>query len=343
MKSDVGVAVPGGSDAPSGMGVSCSAVHTNNALLSGVPKRLRCVVNRAPVLDPIGDKTVNEGSLLEFRISASDPDNDPLSFSAASLPAGSSFNQASRTFSWTPGFGQAGTYRVVFSVSDGVLSDSETIVINVVNVNRAPKIITTPIQELIEPDLDSFSAVYTYDADAIDPDGDNVTFSLSSAPEGATIDQSTGLVTWKPGRRQLGPSLFILVASDGSLSDTQAWTLNVKLPPRINIPRRELFVEQVAIPECIEPGSSETVFVSIENIGLHPLDDFTVTAVAFDPEIRNRIGPFNLDVGEKEERSFLLDVPEDAKPGRYDLRITFSDDFVRRVKHRDFEIRESCR
>ncbi|MCX5711610.1 MAG: hypothetical protein NTY47_00860, partial [Candidatus Omnitrophica bacterium] len=40
------------------------------------------IVNRAPVLDTIGNKTVAENQKLEFVISATDPDNDPLTYSA---------------------------------------------------------------------------------------------------------------------------------------------------------------------------------------------------------------------------------------------------------------------
>ena len=36
-----------------------------------------------------------------------------------------------RTFSWTPTAGQAGSYDVTFTVSDGQLSDSETMTITV--------------------------------------------------------------------------------------------------------------------------------------------------------------------------------------------------------------------
>lgn len=40
-------------------------------------------------------------------ISATDPDNDPLTYSASNLPPGASFNPVTQTFSWTPSFDQA--------------------------------------------------------------------------------------------------------------------------------------------------------------------------------------------------------------------------------------------
>jgi PKD repeat protein len=91
-------------------------------------------INRASILNPIGDKSINAGSLLEFTISASDPDGDHLTYSADNLPAGATFDPATRTFSWTPDYGQEGTYPDVhFEVTDGYLTDTEDITITVIS------------------------------------------------------------------------------------------------------------------------------------------------------------------------------------------------------------------
>jgi VCBS repeat-containing protein len=89
--------------------------------------------NNAPVLNAIGNKTVTEGQLLTFTISAKDPDSDNLTYLASNLPAGATFTSAIRTFAWTPSLGQAGSYpNVHFEVSDGSLTDAENINIDVV-------------------------------------------------------------------------------------------------------------------------------------------------------------------------------------------------------------------
>ncbi|MBI5417296.1 putative Ig domain-containing protein [Candidatus Poribacteria bacterium] len=88
--------------------------------------------NEAPILAPIGNKTVIAGELLQFTISASDPDGDPLTYSASNLPDGASFDSKTRTFTWSPVDTQAGTYNNIrFVVSDGSLIDSEEISITV--------------------------------------------------------------------------------------------------------------------------------------------------------------------------------------------------------------------
>jgi len=75
--------------------------------------------------------------LLSFTVSATDADGDTLTLSAATLPNGASFTDngdGTGYFSWTPNFNQAGSYTVLFSVTDGLLSDDENVVITVNNV-----------------------------------------------------------------------------------------------------------------------------------------------------------------------------------------------------------------
>ncbi len=82
-------------------------------------------VNGAPVFAAGGEsQSVDENRALSFGVAASDPDGDALTYSASGLPAGASFDPATRQFSWTPGYHQAGTYTVTFTASDGTKSYS---------------------------------------------------------------------------------------------------------------------------------------------------------------------------------------------------------------------------
>jgi hypothetical protein len=87
--------------------------------------------NTPPVLTLIGNKSVIENEILNFAISATDDDNDPLSYSVTTPPDGSVFNSDTATFTWTPQTGQSGNYSVTFTVSDGSATDSETVNIKV--------------------------------------------------------------------------------------------------------------------------------------------------------------------------------------------------------------------
>ena len=105
------------------------AAGDTDGLLDVYESRL---TNTPPILAPVGDRAVDEGEQLKLALSATDPDGDELAYSASNLPPGASFDPVSKTFTWTPGPGQAGTYPDgYFEVSDGGASDSEDITITV--------------------------------------------------------------------------------------------------------------------------------------------------------------------------------------------------------------------
>ncbi|MCF7798230.1 MAG: cadherin-like domain-containing protein [Lentisphaeria bacterium] len=80
-------------------------------------------VNDEPVIASLDDQEGEEGSLLEFVVSATDVDGDDLTWTAQNLPSGSNLSDngdGTATFTWTPSYGQAGTYSdVTFIVDDG--------------------------------------------------------------------------------------------------------------------------------------------------------------------------------------------------------------------------------
>jgi hypothetical protein len=66
-----------------------------------------------------------------------------LTYSASNLPAGATFDPATRTFSWTPDYDQAGSYpAVVFSVADAAATDSKSITITVSDNSTPPGFFT---------------------------------------------------------------------------------------------------------------------------------------------------------------------------------------------------------
>jgi hypothetical protein len=191
-------------------------------------------VNRPPVLGAIGNRSVNEGQSLTFTISATDPDDDSLTYSASSLPSGASFNGTSRAFSWTPLFTQAGSYpNVHFQVSDGALTDTEDITITVTNVNRPPVLGAIGNRSVNE------GQTLTFTISATDPDGGTLTYSASSLPSGASFTAATRTFTWTPGYTQAGSySNVHFQVSDGALTDTEDITItvtNVNRPPVLGV------------------------------------------------------------------------------------------------------------
>ncbi len=180
--------------------------------------------NQAPVLNSVGNKTVNEGSTLSFTISGTDADNDALTYSATGLPDGATFNPTTRQFSWPTSFDNlsvARTATATFSVTDGLATDSETITITVANVNRAPVISTIGAQTLTEGDD------FTLVVEASDPDGNSLAYSASNLPQDSVFVALTRSFSWIPGNDQAGTYQVTFSVSDGSLTASQTVSLTV--------------------------------------------------------------------------------------------------------------------
>jgi hypothetical protein len=97
--------------------------------------------NRPPELAPIGNKKIKAGETLTVTISASDPDGDPLAYSARNLPTHAAFIAGTKTFAWTPTQEQVGIHRVRFIVTDNgepFKLDFEEIVITVIPASLPP-------------------------------------------------------------------------------------------------------------------------------------------------------------------------------------------------------------
>ena len=90
--------------------------------------------NSPPVLNAIGNQTVDLGRTLTFKLTATDPNpKDSLAFtiSPLPLPANASLNAMTGVFTFRPRADQVGEIKLTFKVSDGKLQDSEAVAITV--------------------------------------------------------------------------------------------------------------------------------------------------------------------------------------------------------------------
>ena len=84
-----------------------------------------------------------------------------------------------------------------------------------------------PIIESIPDTTAKIDIEYTYEVVATDPDGDTLTYTLSVEPEGMTINEQTGAVSWTPIETQIGEHQVIIEVSDGKDSVSQTFTITV--------------------------------------------------------------------------------------------------------------------
>ena len=184
-------------------------------------------VDTAPVLAPIGNMTVNEGTLLTFVASATDSDIpvETLTFTLdAGAPAGASITPAG-VFNWTPVEADGpGTYTVTIRASDDapVLDDSETIIITVNEADQAPVLSVSTNLTVVELQTLTFTATATDSDTPTEP----LSFSLLSGPAGSAINPTNGVFTWTPVEAD-GPGVFTAVVEVADAAPILATTASV--------------------------------------------------------------------------------------------------------------------
>ncbi|MCX6555925.1 MAG: Ig domain-containing protein, partial [Candidatus Aminicenantes bacterium] len=94
------------------------------------------VDDHAPTFQAISEHSVEEGEQLTFTLSATDIDNDPITYRCLNLPDGASIDAHSGVFAWLPTYAQAGVYDLQFAASDGM---SETVCIGRVTVTNVKR------------------------------------------------------------------------------------------------------------------------------------------------------------------------------------------------------------
>jgi hypothetical protein len=208
-------------------------------------------VCNAPVLDAIGDKSVEEGSTVSFTATATDADvpAQTLTFSLAdgsgctgtevcTVPSGASITSAG-AFSWTPTEAQGpGTYKLKVGVSDGELTDDEQITITVTEANVDPVLAAIGNKTAVKDTQLTFTATAT-DADV---PAQTLTFSLTAGTTGCDTDPictlpsvnapsftSGGAFSWTPDATQVGNTYrWTAVVSDGlGGSDSEEFDVSV--------------------------------------------------------------------------------------------------------------------
>ena len=173
--------------------------------------------NTAPCSAAIAAQTVAENTLLTVTASATDADlpADTLTYSLVTAPSGATINPSTGVFTWTPGEADGpGSFSATIRVSDSVGATADTtFIITVTESNSAPALAAIAAQTVVENTPLTVTAIAT-DADL---PADTLTYSLVTAPTGATINPSTGVFTWTPGEAD-GPGTHNVTVrvSDGN-------------------------------------------------------------------------------------------------------------------------------
>lgn len=117
-----------------------------------------------------------------------------------------------RSFYWEATADDVGIHKVtIVATSNNGLTDEASFTIDVSSFNAPPRF--APLRPISIPAGEKF----TLPIEATDPDGMNenlVRFLGVDLPEGASIDESTGVFSWTPTARQTGENQFRVIATD---------------------------------------------------------------------------------------------------------------------------------
>ena len=215
-------------------------------------------VNDAPVVGNAPQMTATEGRTYRYTLAASDPDDDPLTIAAPTLPSWLAFAPPA-TISGTPGAADVGNHAVTMTAADGIAPAAELrFSIAVTGVDDAPQIGLIPEQTATEGSPFDFDlAAFVTDSDTAPADlryavtrplprglalstagrltgtpavGENVgthAVAFTVADAATTVRGELSLVVLAAGRVDLATSMSV-VPSPVTLDGPATWTVTVE-------------------------------------------------------------------------------------------------------------------
>lgn len=312
---------PSEADGPSTNEVVVTVDDLLNAKVFTRTNRFTLVVreiNTPPQVQTINDVTMDELTPLNVQVQASDADipENVLTYSLITPPNGMTINPATGQITWTPNEGQGpGDYTINVVVTDTnplasnaiQLSTTNAFHVQVHEVNSAPRLNLPEKQTMLEKTLLSVNVT----AGDSDIPANNLVFSIVSGPAGATINPSTGLLTWTPSEAD-GPSTNII----------KIQVLDNGVPSLATQDSMEVIVQEVnSAPSLTLPSTQSIAEKSTLN----------VTAVGSDPDIPANPLTYKLNSSppgmsiNAQTGQITWTPTEDQGPGTYTVVVEVSD------------------
>jgi PKD repeat protein len=205
--------------------------------------------NQPPVVAGNTSFDLFEGEEFLIEISPEDVDGDMVTVEVENLPEGAYYDHG--LFLWTPDYTQGDEDPTVYEGFTMIATDSNDLssetmfTFNVFNTNRAPL-----LDEIGSHAINELETL-TFTLSAVDPDGDAVSYYAVDLPDGASLDQETGLFAWTPSLAQDGIHEIVFGATDlvdeeDRLADEELVTILVY---DIASPEYEVLLTASATPE----------------------------------------------------------------------------------------------
>jgi VCBS repeat-containing protein len=182
--------------------------------------------NKPPVVSAASQAvTTKEDTAATVTVAATDPNNDPLTYSVTTNPTkGTVTGGTGGAFTYTPSANFNGADSFVVTASDGKGGTvTQTVNVTVSAVNDAPTVDKATVAVAGTEDT-----VVTGQTVATDVDSTALTYTISTAATNGTVTIGTdGKYTYTPKANYNGADSFVVTVSDGTASATQ--TVNITL------------------------------------------------------------------------------------------------------------------
>ena len=185
--------------------------------------------NGPPVLDPIADRTLEQGSMAFISVSGWDPDGDARTLTASGLPPFGTltdYGNGSGSIQLMPSDTEPpGSWDVTVYLSDGTNTVSQGFNVTL----TAPPGMNPPVLSAIGNQTVAEGASKSVSVSASDPDGGSLTFTtaLPGFASFATVSNGNGTLSMNPGYCASGTYPASIAVSDGSYSDQESFSITV--------------------------------------------------------------------------------------------------------------------
>ncbi len=173
------------------------------------------------VIDPITDKRVTEDSTFTLNVQ-SDLEPGNAFYSLTNAPDRMTINDGTGVISWVPHNEDVGEYNVEVKVENETNSaDADTKTFKLTVDNNPPSVSSIPSQSVLA------GQTFTYNVQSTD-EGEGLTYSLTNAPTGMTINSVNGEISFATSEDDAG-SYTVTVNSDDGNGGQDSVTLTLKV------------------------------------------------------------------------------------------------------------------
>lgn len=211
-----------------------------------------------------------EGVLYSYNVTATamGSGNSITAYTLAVKPNGMEINPATGAITWTPDYSQSGNMNVSVRVTDTLgMTAIQSFVIAVTNDTQLPRFTSTAVTTCYGVPC-TVGQGYSYQVTAYDPEGNNLAFSLTTAPAGMSITPS-GLISWTA---ETGANAVIVTISNGIKTVNQSFSVPVSA-------YHPLAITSSPDTSAVN-GAPYTYQVTVTNSDNYPLSYSLITAPA---------------------------------------------------------------